>query len=543
MIKTSEKLGDIRETATVAIPSTEGAVASEQGLCKQGCGRCVQSGVTKKGKSYDTCCKSCALAPGSGVHDAVCPGFPAGTKGSELTVFMPRPVCERGSHCRNRTAAHLKDEAHPLDQDYEMCCKEEGVEPEELTLKVVFNWADTDGSGKLSRDELQSVMYVVSQLTAESVFDDETFEGPDRLISEEAWKRLDEDGNGVLNFNEFACWAGPRFGLPLGVKKLMRSLSQQSHSVMAPCSVQACPCEDFDGDTGGKKDPKCKRCKHKRSCHKAARPSEDQEIQYPEYWDTPGDDATSKFTELVEMVHLKEFQDLLDGTYSSTYTRDRKRHNPENPNVPSKFKVVRVLRNENSESWQEFSIRRAVLLDRFYPDVDETNSRRLGRPADEDPLERYEVETCKAWQSDKSKGKRLAKEVNEWYLFHGTNPKVAKLICEGDFQVRTSGSNTGTLYGRGLYFAESITKSDEYAKPDENGNYAVLLCRVLGGRVLYNDEETPDPDELVHQCVEGPYDCVMGDRKKIKGTYREFVVFDTEDVYAEYLIEYRRVYD
>ena len=55
----------------------------------------------------------------------------------------------------------------------------------------------------------------------------------------------------------------------------------------------------------------------------------------------------------------------------------------------------------------------------------------------------------------------------------------------------------------------------------------------------------------MHSCIEGPYDSVCGDREKTRGTYRraiqvsmqdcsrlplmrEFVLFDSEDVYVEY---------
>eukprot|EP00929_Paragymnodinium_shiwhaense_P057699 TRINITY_DN28888_c0_g1_i2.p1 TRINITY_DN28888_c0_g1~~TRINITY_DN28888_c0_g1_i2.p1 ORF type:complete len:119 (+),score=20.95 TRINITY_DN28888_c0_g1_i2:307-663(+) len=91
-------------------------------------------------------------------------------------------------------------------------------------------------------------------------------------------------------------------------------------------------------------------------------------------------------------------------------------------------------------------------------------------------------------------------------------------------------------------WGQSITKADEYAKANTAGNYAVLLCRVLGGKVLYTDEVSPNPEDLVHQCVEGPYDSVLGDRERIRGTFREFVLFDSEDVYPEYIVEYQRDY-
>merc|ERR1712183_743233 len=105
--------------------------------------------------------------------------------------------------------------------------------------------------------------------------------------------------------------------------------------------------------------------------------------------------------------------------------------------------------------------------------------------------------------------------------------------------MRLAGSATGTLYGKGSYFTESITKADEYAK-EERGEFTVLLNRVLGGAVRYCDERDPNPDKLTEECIEGPFDCVLGDRKKTSGTYREFIVFDTENVYPEYILTYVR---
>merc|ERR1712008_280457 len=198
------------------------------------------------------------------------------------------------------------------------------------------------------------------------------------------------------------------------------------------------------------------------------------------------------------------------------------------------YEVVRVCRNENSGTWEEFYARRTELLTR----VDEAKT------GDAEEIQVFDdVKTVTAWASiGGPKAQRLARECNEFYLLHGTSPQAAESICREDFKVSRAGENTGTLYGRGLYFAESITKADEYAKPNSSGDFAVLLCRVLGGHVLYTADELPDAEELVHHCVEGTFDCVLGDREKCKGTFREFVLFDSEDVYPEYIIEYRRKY-
>merc|ERR1739845_229255 len=123
-----------------------------------------------------------------------------------------RGACKKGSRCRDRSAGHLAEMAHPLDPDYCECCTASKVEAEPLSLKVIFDWTDADGSGKLSREELEPTMAIISKLCGEYL----------PPMSDAAWKHLDEDGNGVVNFNEFATWAGPRLGLPLGMERLIR---------------------------------------------------------------------------------------------------------------------------------------------------------------------------------------------------------------------------------------------------------------------------------------------------------------------------------
>ena len=103
------------------------------------------------------------------------------------------------------------------------------------------------------------------------------------------------------------------------------------------------------------------------------------------------------------------------------------------------------------------------------------------------------------------------------------------------------GSGKGSLYGAGLYFADSIVKADEYSDADEDGVYSMLLCRVLGGNVLYSAEDVPDGD-LRAQVLEGRYDSVLGDREQVRGTFKEYMVYDADHVYPAYEIRYRRVF-
>ena len=137
---------------------------------------------------------------------------------------------------------------------------------------------------------------------------------------------------------------------------------------------------------------------------------------------------------------------------------------------------------------------------------------------------------------------KLESRFNEWMLFHGTDQVAAKAVCGTGFATFFAGVNTGTLYGDGTYFAASSTMVDEYAKVDREGLFYTLLCRVAGGHVMYNDRTTPDAEKLFKAVVSGENDSVLGDREKGRNMFREFVIYDTDQCYAEYILWYRRMH-
>ena len=69
----------------------------------------------------------------------------------------------------------------------------------------------------------------------------------------------------------------------------------------------------------------------------------------------------------------------------------------------------------------------------------------------------------------------------------------------------------------------------------------MLLCLSCLGRVNYNDEKRPDGDALAASCQGGGFHAILGDREKIRGTYREIIVFDENLVYPGYICRYTRV--
>ncbi|CAK9116018.1 unnamed protein product [Durusdinium trenchii] len=112
-----------------------------------------------------------------------------------------------------------------------------------------------------------------------------------------------------------------------------------------------------------------------------------------------------------------------------------------------------------------------------------------------------------------------------------------------DFKLDLAGSGAGTMYGKALYFSESATKADEYAKDEPGGHYnnvrALLLCRVCLGRFHYTTDREPAAEG---KFKSGRSDSTLGDRSRSVGTYREVAIYDPDQVYPEYVVLYERLH-
>lgn len=211
-------------------------------------------------------------------------------------------------------------------------------------------------------------------------------------------------------------------------------------------------------------------------------------------------------------------QNMFDQTWKSITTRDR-----DYEGVP-RLRVVMVQRNANPALWEQYVLARRNISARM-SSRDRMHTLSL-------PLQSGFFET------DQS--------VNECFLFHGSKPSAVENICSGGFNVSLSGTHAGSLYGPGIYCGENSSKGDEYTDAEESGIHqglrAMLICRVVLGRMLYNDEVIPDKEQILQSCS-GPrrrFESVLGDREKARGTYREFVTFDSAQVFPEYVVLYQR---
>lgn len=250
---------------------------------------------------------------------------------------------------------------------------------------------------------------------------------------------------------------------------------------------------------------------------------------------------------------VAQMQCLLDETYNGwggfgkrTRTRDRP-----NEKVADRLEVESVVRLRNMGSYLSYLIRRQVISAEMPEEsrkdwnvrtcgASPTSKGSRATPRSEDP----DSPMGSTQQLAKSLLGPLATDLNEYYLWHGTGPAEAQGIANSGFDLDQAGSCRGALFGRGLYFAESCLKADEYVRADDEGRFPLLLCRVTLGHVNYCDAE--DPWELREalrvSCRDGAggHHSVLGDREKVRQTFREFVIFDGFQAYPEYIVWYRR---
>ncbi|XP_032833032.2 protein mono-ADP-ribosyltransferase PARP12 [Petromyzon marinus] len=160
------------------------------------------------------------------------------------------------------------------------------------------------------------------------------------------------------------------------------------------------------------------------------------------------------------------------------------------------------------------------------------------------------VQNLELWDAFQRKREWMRKkndgvEVEERKLFHGTRPKHVVPICQQNIDWRLRGAH-GTAYGEGSYFARDASYSHTYSKGRKGtapASAAMFLARVLVGRYTCGkagyvrppaikaspstSAGQPAPEVFYDSCVNTEIDPSI------------FVVFERDQIYPEYVIEYQ----
>ena len=168
-------------------------------------------------------------------------------------------------------------------------------------------------------------------------------------------------------------------------------------------------------------------------------------------------------------------------------------------------------------------------------------------------------------------------EASEAFLLHGLGADRLLSVLNRGLNERYSGTNAGTAFGEGVYLAEDVGKTDQYAAPDaaydhsnelhrrlygssnrhQGSVFYVLVCRALLGYPARTREHGQSATHIdtrrslfpmgyrelaaVPNVVpETPYHSLIVERGYRHDRYREFVLFHGEYVLPVYLLAYQR---
>ncbi|XP_045203463.2 uncharacterized protein LOC123556643 [Mercenaria mercenaria] len=214
-----------------------------------------------------------------------------------------------------------------------------------------------------------------------------------------------------------------------------------------------------------------------------------------------------------------------------------------------KLFVLKIERVENLDLYEVFSRKRQTFYRRLYKSGD------LRFPKIED-MPKCSGSIAISSYVHPALDQDVHSEINEFLLFHGTKEENVITICNDGLDPRIS--NGDSMFGPGIYAAESATKADQYA--DDKGRRSagkgntkkMFLIRMVLGNSHICTKKNPNKfrrppcttcikDDCKNAGHAGKfghaYDSVVGDNKKL---FREFIVYDSSLCYPEYLITYER---
>ncbi|XP_043093937.1 protein mono-ADP-ribosyltransferase PARP11-like [Puntigrus tetrazona] len=122
-------------------------------------------------------------------------------------------------------------------------------------------------------------------------------------------------------------------------------------------------------------------------------------------------------------------------------------------------------------------------------------------------------------------------DIEEQMLFHGTDAKNVQSICTFNFNCRLSDKKRrGHVYGKGTYFAKHASFAIKYSNTRQ-GAKVMLLARVIVGKYKTGHEDYCTPNDDLKENV---YDSCVDNTLYP----RVFVIFDSNQIYPEYVLEY-----
>ncbi|XP_030281693.1 protein mono-ADP-ribosyltransferase PARP12 isoform X1 [Sparus aurata] len=134
------------------------------------------------------------------------------------------------------------------------------------------------------------------------------------------------------------------------------------------------------------------------------------------------------------------------------------------------------------------------------------------------------------WQKEQMMMRNGGKAVNQQYLFHGTDESLIEAICEQNFDWRMCGVH-GTAYGKGSYFARDASYSDRYTSKKSRNKIMFAALVLVGEYTKGSSAHVRPPAKRDGKTL---YDSCVN----LESDPSIYVIFDKQQIYPEYLINY-----
>jgi hypothetical protein len=232
---------------------------------------------------------------------------------------------------------------------------------------------------------------------------------------------------------------------------------------------------------------------------------------------------------------------------------------------PKSFHICSIYRNQNLDLWTRYQLKKKLMVHKYHDYLPE-------------------FEESKYLQQHKALVPCLDSTANEYWTFHGTSKEYLNVLLNDGYDPRVS-SLIG-MFGAGFYLSENSSKSNQYipcsgcgknvifkkspCKCTEEPTLWMIIYRVTLGHphialeyskekyrgfgdgtkiegtgTMYSKSEFGNavrrppnkPGSLT------PYDSIVGEKMEFGANrlkFREYVLFEKDQAYPEYVVEYKR---
>jgi poly [ADP-ribose] polymerase len=131
------------------------------------------------------------------------------------------------------------------------------------------------------------------------------------------------------------------------------------------------------------------------------------------------------------------------------------------------------------------------------------------------------------------------KSVSVKELFHGSRNENILSIMQSGLKIKPkSAIHTGSMFGGGIYFADSSSKSANYCwgfngSVRQDSNY-LFVCDVATGKIKEYEDSQPHLFSAPR-----PYNSVMG-KKGRSLVHNEYIVYKESQVKIKYIVEFKK---